>query len=214
MLKIAVLASTRATDMQRIIDEIRDGCLKTKCKIEVLICNKKDAYALERAKNNNIEGIFLDPKNFKTREEYDEKILEILEAKGIDLVLLIGYMRILTKKFIDKYRNKIMNIHPSLLPAFGGGMDLDVHKAVIDYGCKITGCTLHFADESVDGGPIIIQKACPIEEDDNEETLKKKVQKLEQDAFVEAIKLFSEGRIKVEGRKVKILKDRFTDKIT
>lgn len=203
MLKIAVLASTKATDMQRIIDEIREGSLKGIAKIEVLISNKKDAYALERARKNSIEAIFLDPKN-KTREEYDDEILKILDERKIDLILLIGYMRIITKKIIDKYRNRIMNIHPSLLPAFGGGMDLNVHKAVLDYGCKITGCTLHFVDESVDGGPIIIQKACIVEENDNEETLKEKVQKLEQDAFVEAIKLFAEGKIKVDGRKVRI----------
>lgn len=206
MLRIAVLASTKATDMQRIIDEIREGELKGIAKIEVLISDRKDAYALERARKNNIEAIFLDPKNFKTREEYDEKILEILESKKIDLILLIGYMRIITKKLIDKYRNKIMNIHPSLLPAFAGGMDLNVHRAVLDYGCKITGCTLHFVDENVDSGPIIIQKACNVDEDDTEEKLKEKVQKLEQDALVEAIKLFAEGKIIVEGRKVKIKK--------
>lgn len=206
MLRIAILASTRATDSQRIIDEINNGVLKGKAKIEVFICDKKNAYALERAKNNNIEGIFLDPKNFKNREEYDEEILKILKQKKIDLVLLIGYMRILTKKFIEEYRNRIMNIHPSLLPAFSGGMDLNVHKEVLKYGCKVTGCTLHFADENVDSGPIIIQKVCNVEENDNEETLKEKVQKLEQDAFIEAIKLFEEGKIKVEGRKVIILR--------
>ena len=140
------------------------------------------------------------------REEYDEKIIAELKKKNIELILLIGYMKILSKKFIENYKFKIMNIHPSLLPAFGGGMDKNVHKAVIDCGCKITGCTLHFADESVDGGPIIIQKVCEVNDWDNEDTLKEKVQKLEQDAFVEAIKLFSENKLKVEGRKVKILK--------
>ncbi len=190
-LKIAVLASTKATDLQRIIDEINAGNLNAK--IEVLISDKKDAYALTRAEQNNIEAIFLDPKGL-TREEYDKKIMEILEAKNVDLILLIGYMRILSKDFVRKYKNRIMNIHPSLLPAFGGGMDKEVHKAVLERGCKITGCTLHFVDESVDGGPIIIQKSCEVDKNDTVDTLKAKVQKLEQDALVEGIKLFSENK--------------------
>jgi len=203
-LKIAVLSSTRATDMQGIIDAIKKGELNAE--IKILLSNKKDSYALERGRNNGIESLFIDPAGL-SREEYDEKIIEELEKRNIELILLIGYMKILSKKFIEKYRFKIMNIHPSLLPAFAGGMDKNVHKAVLDYGCKITGCTLHFVDESVDGGPIIIQKACNVDDDDNEDTLKKKVQNLEVQAFIEAIKLFSENKIKVEGRKVKILTD-------
>lgn len=202
-LKIAVLASTRATDMQGIIDAIKKGDLDAE--IKVLISNKKDAYALERARKNGIEALFIDPSGL-SREEYDERIIKELEKRDIELVLLIGYMKILSKKFIERYKFRIMNIHPSLLPAFAGGMDKGVHRAVLDYGCKITGCTLHFVDESVDGGPIIIQKVCEVDDEDNEDTLKKKVQNLEVQAFIEAIKLFSKGKIKVEGRKVKILK--------
>ncbi|PKP55242.1 MAG: phosphoribosylglycinamide formyltransferase, partial [Candidatus Altiarchaeales archaeon HGW-Altiarchaeales-2] len=172
---------------------------------KILFSNRKESYALERAKNNGIECLFIDSAGL-SREEYDEKIIKELKKRDIELILLIGYMKILSKKFIDAYKFKIMNIHPSLLPAFAGGMDKNVHKAVLDYGCKITGCTLHFADESVDGGPIIIQKACNVDDEDNEDTLKQKVQNLEQESFVEAIKLFSENKIKVEGRKVKILK--------
>lgn len=203
-LKIAVLASTRATDMQGIIDAIGNGNLDAE--IKILLSSKKDAYALERARNNEIECMFIDSAGLG-REEYDEKIIAELKKKNIELILLIGYMKILSKKFIDAYKFKIMNIHPSLLPAFAGGMDKNVHKAVLDYGCKITGCTLHFADESVDGGPIIIQKTCEVDDTDNENTLKEKVQNLEQEAFVEAIKLFSENKINVEGRNVKILTD-------
>ncbi len=202
-LKIAVLASTRASDMQGIIDAIKRGYLNAE--IKILFSNRKESYALERAKNNGIECLFIDSAGL-SREEYDEKIIKELKKRDIELILLIGYMKILSKKFIDAYKFKIMNIHPSLLPAFAGGMDKNVHKAVLDYGCKITGCTLHFADESVDGGPIIIQKACNVDDEDNEDTLKQKVQNLEQESFVEAIKLFSENKIKVEGRKVKILK--------
>ncbi|OQX19298.1 MAG: phosphoribosylglycinamide formyltransferase [Candidatus Altiarchaeales archaeon A3] len=202
-LKIAVLASTRATDMLGIIDEIRKGNLDAE--IKILLSNKKDAYALERAGNNGIESMFIDSAGL-SREDYDEKLIAELKKRDIELILLIGYMKILSKKFINAYKFKIMNIHPSLLPAFGGGMDKNVHKAVLDYGCKITGCTLHFADESVDGGPIIIQKTCEINECDNENTLKEKVQNLEVHAFIEVIKLFSENKLNVECRKVKILK--------
>ncbi len=202
-LKIAVLSSTRATDMQGIIDAIKKGELSAE--IKILLSNKKDSYALERGRNNGIECLFIDSAGL-SREEYDEKIIKDLEKRNIDLILLIGYMKILSKKFIENYKFKIMNIHPSLLPAFAGGMDKNVHKSVLDYGCKITGCTLHFVDETVDGGPIIIQKVCKVEDMDNEDTLKEKIQKLEVQAFIEAIKLFSENKIKVEGRKVKILK--------
>ncbi|MDI6730481.1 MAG: phosphoribosylglycinamide formyltransferase [Candidatus Altarchaeum sp.] len=202
-LKIAVLSSTRATDMQGIIDAIKKGELSAE--IKILVSNKKDAYALERGRNNRIECLFIDSAGL-SMEEYDEKIIKDLEKRNIDLILLIGYMKILSKKFIENYKFKIMNIHPSLLPAFAGGTDKNVHKSVLDYGCKITGCTLHFVDESVDGGPIIIQKVCEVEDTDNEDTLKGKIQKLEVQAFIEAIKLFSENKIKIEGRKVKILK--------
>jgi len=200
--KIGILASTRATDLEGIVKAINEKIIDGE--IKILISNKKDAYALERAKKYNIEAMFIDPSGL-SREEYDEKIINELKKRGVELVLLIGYMRILSKKFIEEYKGRIMNIHPSLLPAFAGGMDKNVHKAVLDYGCKITGCTLHFVDESVDGGPIIIQKACKVDDNDNEDTLKEKVQKLEQEALVEGIKLFSENRIRIIGRKVKIL---------
>ncbi len=200
--KIGILASTRATDLEGIVKAINEKIIDGE--IKILISNKKDAYALERAKKYNIEAMFIDPSGL-SREEYDEKIINELKKRGVELVLLIGYMRILSKKFIEEYKGRIMNIHPSLLPAFAGGMDKNVHKAVLDYGCKITGCTLHFVDESVDGGPIIIQKACKVDDNDNEDILKEKVQKLEQEALVEGIKLFSENRIRIIGRKVKIL---------
>ena len=193
-LKIAVLASTKATDMQRIIDEIKAGNLNAK--IEILISDRKDAYALERARQNNIEAIFLDPKGLK-RETYDKKIMQILEKKQIDLILLIGYMRILSKEFVKKYKYRIMNIHPSLLPAFSGGMDKEVHQAVLKRGCKVSGCTLHFVDENVDQGPIIIQKTCPVSEDETVDSLKAKVQALEQEALIEGIKLFIENKLQI-----------------
>ncbi len=200
-LRIAVLASTRGTDMQAIINEIEAGRLNAE--IVCVISNKKDAYALERAKKHGIEAIFLDPKN-KSPEEYDLEILKELEKRNVDLILLIGYNRYVTKVLLDKYKYRIMNIHPSLLPAFPG-WDKEVHKAVLEYGCKITGCTLHFVDENLDAGPIILQKAVEVDDNDTVETLKEKVQKAEQEIIIKGIKLFMEGKLKVEGRKVKIL---------
>jgi phosphoribosylglycinamide formyltransferase-1 len=201
-LRIAVLASTRGTDMQAIIDEIEAG--KLNAEIVCVISNKKDAYALERARKHGIEAIFIDPKN-KSAEEYDMEILKELEKRNVDLILLIGYKRYVTKVLLDKYRYRIMNIHPSLLPAFPG-WDIEVHKAVLEYGCKITGCTLHFVDENLDAGPIILQKAVEVDENDTVETLKEKVQKAEQEIILKGIRLFMEGKLKVEGRKVKIFK--------
>ena len=201
-LRIAVLASTRGTDMQAIIDEIESG--KLNAEIVCVISNKKEAYALERAKKHGIEAIFIDPKG-KSPEEYDKEILNELEKRDVDLIILIGYNKIVTKVLIDKYRNRIMNIHPSLLPAFPG-WDRNVHQAVLDYGCKVTGCTLHFVDESLDAGPIILQKAVEVDENDTVDTLKEKVQKAEQEIILKGIRLFMEGKLKVEGRKVRILK--------
>ena len=200
-LKLGVLASTRGTDLQAIIDAIESGGLDAE--ITIVISNKKDAYALERARKHGIEELFIDPSG-KTREEFDRVVSKELGARGVELIALIGYMRYLSRWFVNKYKNKIMNVHPSLLPAFAGGMDLNVHKAVLDRGCKVSGCTIHFVDEGADTGPIIIQKPASIEENETVDTLRDKVQELEKQAFVEAIQLFGEGKLKVEGRIVRI----------
>jgi len=201
LVRIGVLASTRGTDLEGIIDAIN------RRRLDAIICivlsNKRDAYVLERAKKHNIEAVFIDPAG-KTREEYDRELASELEKKQIDLVLLIGYMRYLSKEFVEKYKNWIINVHPSLLPAFAGGMDIDVHKKVLEYGCKVTGCTIHFVDEGADTGPIIIQKVVAVEEHDTPETLKKKVQELEKEGLIEAIRLFGENKLKVEGRIVRL----------
>ena len=204
MIRIGILASTRGTDMEAILSAIRRKELDAE--IVCVISNKIDSYALERARRNGIEAIFLDPKG-KDPVEYDMEIVSELERRRVDLVILIGYNRIIGPQFVSKFRNRIMNIHPSLLPAFPG-WDLNVHRAVLEYGVKITGCTLHFVDEKMDAGPIIIQKVVEVREDDNEETLKKRVQEAEGEALVEGIKIFGEGRIIVEGRKVRILSQR------
>ncbi len=202
MLHIGVLSSTKATDLQVIIDSINSK--KLDAEISVVISNNKNAYALERASKYKIKSIFLEPKN-KEKEDYDREISKELDQHNVDLILLIGYMKILSSWFVRKYKNRIMNIHPSLLPAFAAGMDKNVHQNVLSYGCKVTGCTLHFVDESVDGGPIIMQKAVEIDNDENVDSLKAKVQKAEQEIILKAIALFGSGKLSIKGRVVKIM---------
>lgn len=192
-LKLAVLGSTSGTDLEVINNAINNS--EIDAEIKIVISNKKDAYILERAKNYRLKTIFISNKdennNKLTREEFDKKIMEILDKYDIDLILLIGYMRILSLPFVKKYKNHIMNVHPSLLPAFAGGMDLNVHEEVLKAGVKITGCTIHFVDETVDGGQILVQKECVVESNDTADSLKNKVQKLEGEAFIEAITNFT-----------------------
>jgi phosphoribosylglycinamide formyltransferase-1 len=202
IMNIGVLASTKASDLQAVIDATEAKELNIK--ISVVISNKEDAYALERARKHNIEAVFINSKG-KEREDFDREVSKELEKHDVDLILAIGYMRILSSWFVNKYKNKIMNIHPSLLPAFAGGMDKDVHAEVLKAGVKETGCTLHFVDESVDSGPIILQKKVNVEKNETIESLKAKVQKAEQEVIVKALKLYDEGRIKVNGGKVTIL---------
>ena len=199
MLKLGILASTRGTDMQAIIDAIESK--KLSAVISVVISNKADAYALERARNHKIKAVFVDSKN-KEREQFDKEASKILDKNNVDLILLIGYMRILSPWFVKKYKNRIMNIHPSLLPKYPGGMDLDVHAEVLKNKEKFTGATLHFVDDSVDGGPIIMQKEIKIEKNETPDTLKAKVQKAEQEIIVKAIDMYEKGMIKIKGHEV------------
>lgn len=199
---VAILASTSGTDMQAIIDAIENG--KLNAEIKVVISNKPDNYALTRAKNHNIPAFFLDPKG-KSREEYDKDISKILEENNVGLILLIGYMKLLTPLFVKKYENKVMNIHPSLLPAYAGGMDLNVHEQVLKRGCKVTGASLIFIDDGADTGPIILQKPVEIEDNDTPDTLKDKVQKAEQEILLQGIKLYFDNRLKVDGKRVSVL---------
>ena len=202
MLKIGVLASTNATDLQAVIDAISSK--KLNAVISVVVSNKKDAYALERARKHKIKSFFINSKG-KGREEFDKEVSKELEKNKVQLILLIGYMRFLSPWFVNKYKNKIMNIHPSLLPKYAGGMDKDVHAEVLKNKEKITGATLHFVDEGADTGPIIMQKEVHIDKNENVDSLKEKVQKAEQEIIINAVDLFEKGRIKVEGKRVKIL---------
>ncbi|MFH1536864.1 MAG: phosphoribosylglycinamide formyltransferase [Patescibacteria group bacterium] len=181
-MKLAVIGSTNGTDMQAIID--------AKIPIELVISNKEDAGILAKAKKANIPAVFIDSRS-KEREDFDMEVMEVLEKYNIDMIILIGYMRFLSKSFVDKYEKKIMNIHPSLLPKYAGGMDLNVHEEVLKNNETETGCTLHWVDEGADTGEIIGQKKVKIEPGETPDTLKAKVQKAEGELIVETLKKFS-----------------------
>lgn len=202
ILNIGVLGSTRGTDLQAVIDAIEAKELNAR--ISAVVSNKKDAYILERAKKHNINAIFIDSKG-KEREDFDKEVSNILEKYHADLILAIGYMRIFSPWFVNKWKNKIMNIHPSLLPQFAGGMDRDVHAEVLKSGVKETGCTLHFVTEEVDSGPAIMQKKVKVEKNETIESLKAKVQKAEQEIIVKALALYEKGKIIVRNNKVIII---------
>lgn len=197
MINIGVLASGRGTNLRAIIEAIKEG--KIEGEIKIVISDNPDAYALKRAKQNNIETEYINFKSFKNREDYDKKIIKTLEEKKIDLVVLAGYMRIISPYFIRMYKNRIINIHPALLPSFPG---LHAQKQAIRNGVKISGCTVHFVDEGVDSGPIILQKAVQVSADDTEESLAEKILKEEHQIYPRAIQLFSQGRLVIKGRKV------------
>ena len=186
MIKLGVLGSTNGTDLQTILDSIASGELIGE--VSVVLSNRKNAYILERSKNHNVPAFFLSHKN-KSREEFDAEMTTILKEHAVDLVLLIGFMRILSTKFCQEWRDRLLNVHPSLLPKYAGGMDTNVHENVLKNGDVETGCTIHFVTDEVDGGPILIQKKCNIEPNETVDTLKTKVQHLEGTAFIEAIQL-------------------------
>jgi len=197
MINIGVLASGRGTNLQAIIEAIKEG--KIEGRISIVISDNPDAYALKRAKQNNIETEYINFKSFKNREDYDKEIMECLKEKDIDLVVLAGYMRILSPYFIRTYKNRIINIHPALLPSFPG---LHAQRQAVEYGVKISGCTVHFVDEGVDSGPVILQKAVEVKDNDTEESLAERILKEEHQIYPRAIQLFCQGRLIIKGRKV------------
>lgn len=188
MFKIAVLASTKGTDLQAIIDELKGGKLPG-IGLSVVISNKKNCYALQRAREQGYKTVFINQKN-KTREEFDEKMAEILEKEKIDLIVLVGFMRILSSNFVKKFPKKIINVHPALIPKFCGPKyyGKNVHEAVLKAKEKETGMTIHYVDEGVDTGKIILQKTCPVTPTDTPESLKDKVQSLEKKWYPEVIR--------------------------
>jgi len=202
MLNLGVLASGRGSNFQAIIDEIEKG--RINAKIQLLVVDNSNAYAIERAKKHGIEYLVIRPKEFSSKDDYYLKIAKVLTKRRVGLVVLAGFMRVIGRNLIDAFPNRIMNIHPAILPAFPG---LHGQRQAREYGVKISGCTVHFVDEGMDTGPIIIQAAVPVYHDDTEETLSGRILKLEHKIYPEAIRLFSEGRLEVKGEIVKIKED-------
>ena len=203
ILAIGILASGRGSNFQSIIDSIESGNLSAK--IAILITDKSDAYAIERASKHNIETLIIKPSDFSDKNEYYSHIAVELKKRNVGLVVLAGFMRVVGKALIDQFPDRVINIHPALLPSFPG---LHGHKDAIDYGVRISGCTVHFADEGVDTGPIIMQAAVPAYHDDTEDTLSERILKQEHRIYPYAIKLFAEGKISIDGRKVTITADK------
>ena len=209
MLKTAVLVSGGGTNLQAIIDSIADGRI-TNTEISVVISNNKNAYALERAKQAGIEVICISPKDYETREAFNEAFLEKLDSYGVDLVVLAGFLVVIPEKMIAKYRNRIINIHPSLIPSFCGTgyYGLKVHEGALSRGVKITGATVHFVDEGTDTGPIIAQKAVEIQNGDTPEILQRRVmEEAEWILLPQAIDDIANGRVKVTEGKAVVTRD-------
>ncbi len=194
---IGVLVSGSGTNLQAIIAAIEAKRLDAK--IEVVLSNRADAYGLVRAKNHGISTEVLDHKQFPSREAYDQAVVDTLRARGVELVVLAGFMRLLSPVFVKAYSNRIMNIHPALLPSFPG---LHVQKKAVEHGVRFSGCTVHFVNEGCDEGPIIIQAVVPVFPGDSEEALAARILKQEHRIYPRAIQLYAEGRLRVEGRRV------------
>lgn len=196
-MRIGILISGRGSNMSAIVEAVRSGRIPNS-KVTVVISDKKDAQGLEKAKARGIETIVIE-RNKRKRAEHDIEIVVELKKRNVELVCLAGYMRLLSPEFVDAFPNKIINIHPSLLPAFPG---LDAQRQAIEYGTKLTGCTIHFVDKELDHGAIILQKAVKVEEDDTAETLSARILEHEHELYVEAVKLIAENKIEINGRKV------------
>lgn len=202
MFNLAVLASGRGTNLQSIIDKlhITDQNIEIKC----VISNKKEAYALKRAKKFAIPVYLVDENRYNNKEVYEDKLIHIIENNDIDLIVLAGYMKILSSKFVNRFNNKIINIHPSLLPSFPG---LSAQKQAVDYGVKISGCTVHFVDQGVDSGPIIKQTAVPVLDSDDEKSLAKRILKKEHKILPEVIKLIAADKVQLTSEDKVIVKE-------
>lgn len=199
MFKIGVLVSGGGTNLQAIINSINNGFIKN-AKIETVVSNKDNVFALERAKNNNIETKVIKIKDFDNKQLYEQALIKYLKEKDLDLIVLAGFMVILSKEFVNSFENKIINIHPSLIPAFCGEgyYGLNVHQGALDRGVKITGATVHFVTEEADAGPIILQKEVFVKDDDTKETLQKRVmEEAEWIILPQAINLILNKQIKI-----------------
>jgi phosphoribosylglycinamide formyltransferase 1 len=202
MLKLGILVSGRGSNLQAIIDAIKSK--KLKVEISVVVSNVAGAFAIERAKKSGIKTAVVNGREYQDKSSYEKKVINTLVESDVDLVCLAGYMRLLSPEFVKAFAGRIMNIHPALLPAFPG---LHVQKKALDYGVKYSGCTVHFVDEGCDTGPIIIQAVVPVLDDDTEDTLSARILEQEHKIYPEAIRLYSEGKLHIEGRRVKIVKN-------
>ena len=199
-LAVGVLASGRGSNLQALLDAAaRPGY---PARVVIVIADRERAPALARADAAGVPAVFLDPKGYEDRAAYDAALSERLERAGVELVCLAGFMRILGPAFVRAWRGRVMNIHPALLPAFPG---LHAQRQALEYGVKVAGATVHFVDEGVDSGPIILQAAVPVEPDDTEETLSARILAEEHRLYPEAVRLYAEGRLQVEGRRVRVL---------
>lgn len=198
-LKLGVLVSGSGSNLQAILDAIKHDTLDAECRL--VVSNKPDAYALTRAREARIPFVALDHKKFAHREAFDRQLVEHLKEAGVECVALAGFMRVLTPLFLESFPNNVVNIHPSLLPAFPG---VNAQKQAFDYGVRVTGCTVHFVDNGVDTGPIILQGAVNVEQDDSVENLRDRILKTEHRLFVEGLSLIAQGRVSVKDRRVTI----------
>ncbi len=201
LLKLGVLISGNGSNLQSIIDNIEKGTLQAV--IKIVISNNPDAYGIIRAKKHGITVVVLKNSDFKNKEEFDSELINTLKKHDVELVTLAGFMRIISPRFLQAFPGRVMNIHPALLPSFPG---LHGQKQAVDYGVKVSGCTVHFVDEGVDTGPIIIQRAVPVLDDDTEETLAIRILKEEHEIYPQAIQLFADGKLEIRGRKIFIKK--------
>lgn len=204
MLKAAVLVSGGGTNLQAIIDGIEKGTI-TNTEISVVISNNKNAYALERARNHGIEAICISPKEYETREQFNESLLKTIQSYQVDLVVLAGCLVVIPEMMVDAYPNRMINVHPSLIPAFCGTgfYGLKVHEGVLERGAKVTGATVHFVDKGTDTGPIILQKAVEVRQGDTPESLQRRVmEEAEWNIMPRAIDLIANGKVQVEGNQV------------
>ena len=202
-LRIGVLASGRGSNLQAVIDAIARGTLPAQ--LAVVISDREDAQALERARKHGAPAVFVNPKDYGDRHAYDAALLRVLEQHRVELVCLAGFMRILGAGFVRSLAGRVMNVHPSLLPAFSG---LAAQRQALAHGVKIAGATVHFVDEGVDTGAIIVQEAVPVLPDDTEETLSARILEVEHRLYPAAIRLFAEGRLEISGRRVVIKTER------
>lgn len=200
-LRLGILASGRGSNLQSIMDAVAAG--KIGAEVAVVISNKKDAFALERARLAGIPAEYVNFKDYASKDDYERAILEILRHSEVDLVCLAGYMRLVGRVILEAYYNRVLNIHPALLPSFPG---LRGQEQAWEYGVKFSGCTVHFVDGGMDTGPIIIQAVVPVYDEDTADTLAARILEQEHRIYPEAIRLYAEGRLKIQGRKVFITK--------